>query len=68
MSKNKRYRIKEIKCQNHTEYWVEESIRIFGIHLFWNETTSSYHRTLEYAKRDLEDRVGKKIETIYTYK
>lgn len=61
------YRIKEIKYKNHTEYWCEKSIRLFGIHIFWEKTTISYYSKFEYAKKDLENRVGKKVEVVYNF-
>lgn len=63
-----RYRVREIKYENHTEYWCEKSIRLFGIHIFWDKTTISYHSKFEYAKKDLEDRIGRRVEVIYNFR
>jgi hypothetical protein len=62
------YRIRTIKYINHTEYWCEKSIRILGIHLFWDKTTISYHSKYEYAVRDMEDRIGSRNELIEYFK
>ena len=60
----KNYRIKKIQYKNHTEYWIEKSIRFLGIHLFWDKTTLSYYREEQSAIDDLESIIGDKIITI----
>lgn len=62
------YRIKKIVYKNHKEFWIEKSIRLFGIHLFWTKTTISYFRTKEYAIKYLEDALGKKLEEVIYFK
>lgn len=59
------YRIKEVRYKNHTEYWVEKSKRIFGLHLFWDKTTLSYFSTFESAQAELEDLIGTKNIILY---
>jgi hypothetical protein len=54
------YRIKEVQYKNHTEFWVQKSKRILGIHLFWDNTTIAYFREFESAQKELEDVVSPK--------
>jgi len=62
-----KYRIKEIHYIHHNEFWVEKSIRIFGFHLTWQRTTSSYYARRDQAIRSLEDITGDKTESVYNY-
>lgn len=55
------FRILQLDFKNHSEYWVQRSIRILGIHLKWKNTTLNYHLTMDDAKKDLEDRTGRKL-------
>lgn len=63
----KRYRINKIQLQNHTEFWIEKSIRFFGIHIYWAKVTFTYYRSEEYAIKELESIVGYKVQTIYKF-
>ncbi len=62
-----KYRIKEIRYANKTEYWCEKSICLLGVHLFWDKTTISYHSKFEYEKKHFEDIIGSKIEVLYFF-
>jgi len=66
MRKNKPlYRIKETVFQHRTEFRVEWSTRLWGIHLFWDNTTRVYFDTFESAKKFAEDALGEKEEFVY---
>lgn len=51
----KKYRIKTLSYLYHTEHWVQRSIRLFGIHLFWSNTTIAYYKDIEDAKKALQE-------------
>lgn len=50
-----RIRIKKVVYKNHTEHWVQKSIRLFGVHLFWSNTTISYYTDYKNAELAMED-------------
>lgn len=51
-----KFRIKEKEYDNHTEYWVEKAVTLFGFTLWWSRTTISYFSKFEHAAKHLADK------------
>lgn len=65
MKITKRIRIKKVVYKNHTEHWVQKSIRFMGIHLFWDNTTMSYYCNYGDAELAMEDLLfGNSVEIL----
>jgi hypothetical protein len=62
----KHYRIKEIKSKNESRFWIQKSITLFKIHLFWSNITTAFN--LEYAIKEIENLTNEKVTIIHNIK
>jgi hypothetical protein len=63
----RKYRIKERKQVHGSWFWAEESVTLFGVHLFWTQITSEWIDK-ETAIMRLENNIGRKVEIIHEIK
>lgn len=64
---SRRFRIKEQKQIHISWFWAEESVTIFGFHLFWTKITEE-STSKETAIKRLENWIGRKVEIIHEVK
>jgi phage-related protein len=55
MGSERTYRINEKVFSSHKEYWIEKSVQLLGIHLFWKKTSKNYYDNLAKAKQKLNE-------------
>ena len=54
-----KYLIYQYEYNNHKEFWVQKSIRLLWIHIYWENTTIAYYSKFEQARKAYNDLTGK---------